>query len=66
MIMEKGLERVVDIIEDHILLDHALRMILEAAETKELPKEAYLPLFHDELMGATFVTVLEKVTGKKY
>lgn len=64
--MEEGLDRLVAIIEDRVLLDNALRMILEAAETKELPKEAYLPVFHDELTGVNFISILEKVTGKEY
>lgn len=57
---------IVAIIEDRVLLDLALRIILEAAETKELPKEVYLPVFNDELTGETFEAVLEAVTGKGY
>lgn len=64
--METGLDRLVAVIEDRVSLDNALRIILEAAETKELPKEAYLPVFHDELTDVNFISVLEKVTGKEY
>lgn len=64
--MENGLDRLIAVIEDRVLLDNALRIILEAAETKELPKEAYLPVFHDEFTGVNFISVLEKVTGKEY
>lgn len=60
------MEGIIAIIEDRALLDLGLRMILEAAETKELPKEANLPVFHDELTGVNFISVLEKVTGKEY
>jgi hypothetical protein len=57
---------IIAIIEDRAYLDLALRIILEAAETKELPKEEHLPVFNDELTGETFEAVLEAVTGKKY
>ncbi len=59
-------DKLVAIIEDRVLLDLALRMILEATETRKLPRAAYLPVFNDELTGETFVSILEAVTGKHY
>lgn len=64
--MEQPLDRLISAIEDRVLLDLALRVILEAAETKELPRESSLPVFNDELTGTVFIAVLEKITGKEY
>lgn len=63
---ETGLDRLISIVEDHTMLVTALRMIMEAAETKELPKESTIPLLNDPLVNEDVVTILELVTGKKY
>jgi hypothetical protein len=66
--MEKrrDLMDVVDIIEDHVSVENALRMILDAADTKDLPSEGILPVFHDSYLEDLVVSILQKVTGKKY
>lgn len=63
---ETGLDRLISIVEDHAMLVTVLRMIMEAAETKELPKESTIPLLNDPLVNEDVVTILELVTGKKY
>lgn len=64
--MRKGIDRVVDIIEDYVSMEIAIRIIMEAAETKELPNEGSLPCFNDSIVEENFITILEKVTGKEY
>lgn len=64
--MQDGISRIVSIIEDRALWEIGLRIIMEAAETKELPTEASLPVFNDVLTNETFIAVLEKITGKTY
>ncbi len=61
-----GLERLISIVEDHAMLVTALRIIMEAAETKELPKESAIPLLNDSLVNEDVIKTLELVTGKKY
>lgn len=61
-----GLDRLISIVEDHAMLVTALRMIMEAAETKELPKESAIPLLNDSLVNEDVIKTLELVTGKKY
>lgn len=63
---ETGLERLISIVEDHAMLVTVLRMIMEAAETKELPKESTIPLLNDPLVNEEVMKILELVTGKKY
>lgn len=66
--MEKrrDLMDVVDVIEDHVSVENALRMILDAADSKVLPNEGILPVFHDTYLEDLVVSILQKVTGKKY
>lgn len=59
-------ERLIEVIEDRAALETGLRVILETAETGELPKEGLLPTFHDPLVWDIFVHTLEAVSGKKY
>lgn len=59
-------DRLIQIIEDHTSMETGYRMILEAIETRELPKESSLPCFNDEMVSDNLVEILEKVTGKKY
>lgn len=60
------IERLISIVEDHAMLVTVLRMIMEAAETKELPKESTIPLLNDPLVNEDVMKILELVTGKKY
>ena len=41
-------------------------MILEAAETKELPSVNFLPSFSDVIIEDRIMRILELVTGKEY
>ena len=59
-------DRLIEIIEDHNSYEIAVRMIIEAAETHELPREGMLPVFNDSLASTDVKTALELVTGKKY
>lgn len=64
--MISNTDRLIEIIEDHNSMELALRMIMSAAETKELPDEGILPCFNDCLIEEDVKTILEMVTGKKY
>ena len=59
-------DRLIGIIEDRKAFDDATIMILEAAETKELPSLNCIPSFSDELIEDRIVAILELVTGKEY
>lgn len=59
-------DRMVSALEDRVSLEIGLRMVLEAAETKELPPEGVLPCFSDQNTEELLVSVLERVTGKEY
>lgn len=59
-------DKLIEIIEDHNSLVHALQFILEAAETKELPPEALLPIFNDSFLEDQLIDILALVTGKNY
>ena len=41
-------------------------MILEAAETKELPPMSLIPSFNDDMVEDRIMSILELVTGKEY
>lgn len=64
--MGDKIDRLIEIIEDRTSMELALRMIMEALETKELPNEGSLPCFNDEIVEENFITILEKATGKEY
>lgn len=64
--MISNTDRLIEIIEDHASYEIALRMVMEAAETHELPPEGILPVFNDSLASDNIKTVLELVSGKKY
>lgn len=64
--MISGIDSLIRVIEDRCALEQALRIILEAAETRQLPPESSLPLFSDELVSETFFAILRHVTGKEY
>lgn len=59
-------ERLINIIEDRKAFDDATFIILEAAETKELPSQNFIPSFSDDLVYDRIVSILELVTGKEY
>lgn len=59
-------DKLIEIIEDHSSLVQALQFILEAAETKELPPEALLPIFNDSFLEDQLIDILALVTGKNY
>lgn len=59
-------DRLIGIIEDRKAFDDATIMILEAAETKELPPMNFLPSFSDVIIEDRIQSILELVTGKKY
>lgn len=59
-------DRLIEIIEDHHSYELAMRIVLQAAETHELPPEGVLPTFNDSLASDTFISLLERATGKRY
>lgn len=59
-------DKLIEIIEDHNSLVQAFQFILEAAETKELPPEALLPIFNDSFLEDQLIDILALVTGKNY
>ena len=59
-------DKLLEIVQDHTSLVQALRLILEAAETKKLPSYGVLPTFNDSLLDDQVRTALELITGEKY
>lgn len=59
-------DKLIEIVQDHTSLVQALRIILEAAETKKLPQYAALPTFNDSILDDQVRTALEFITGDKY
>ena len=59
-------DKLIEIVQDHTSLVQALRLILEAAETKKLPTYATLPIFNDSILDDQVRTALEFITGDKY
>lgn len=59
-------DKLIEIVQDHTSLLQALRIILEAAETKKLPPYAALPTFNDSILDDQVRTALEFITGDKY
>lgn len=64
--MMNNTDRLIEIIEDHSSMEQALRMILEASRTKELPNEGTLPCFNEAVVEDEVKAILEQVTGKEY
>lgn len=58
------IEKLVEIVEDKAALEYGLRVIMDAAEKKEMPDDAYLPTFNDEMLEETFMQALEAVVRK--
>ena len=59
-------DKLIEIVQDHNSLVQALRLILEAAETKKLPPYATLPTFNDSVLDDQVRTAIELITGDKY
>ena len=59
-------DKLIEIVQDHTSLVQALRLILEAAETKELPQYATIPTFNDSILDDQVRIALESITGEKY
>ena len=59
-------DKLLEVVQDHTSLVQALRLILEAAETKKLPQYAALPTFNDSILDDQVRTVIELITGEKY
>lgn len=60
-----GIDKLIEIIEDRAALEYGLRVIMEAAEKRAFPEEAYLPTFNDELLEECFTKTLELVVDNK-
>ena len=59
-------DKLIEIVQDHTSLVQALRLILEAAETKKLPQYSLLPTFNDSFLDDRLRIALELITGEKY
>ena len=59
-------DKLIEIVQDHTALVQALRLILDAAETKKLPSYATIPTFNDSILDDQVRTALEFITGDKY
>lgn len=59
-----GLERLIDIVEDHKGLVMTLDIILNVIETGEKPQEAAVPTFNDELVEYTVQNILTRLCAK--
>ena len=59
-------DKLIDIVQDHTSLVQALRLILDAAETKKLPPYATIPTFNDSILDDQVRTAIEFITGDKY
>lgn len=59
-------DKLISIIEDRKAFDEVSFIILEAAETKELPSLNCIPWFSDDMVFDRIVAILELITGKSY
>ena len=59
-------DKLIEIVQDHTSLVQALRLILEAAETKKLPSAGIIPEFNDSYLADEFQKTLEMVAGEEY
>lgn len=57
------IEKFIEIVEDKSMLEYGLRVLMQAAETKKMPEEAYIPTFNDEMLEEAFMAVLEKIVN---
>lgn len=61
-----GNDTLIEIIQDHTSMEIAIRMILEALETKKLPPQGIIPCFNDSLIDENVMECLELASGQKY
>ena len=59
-------DKLLEIVQDHTSVVQALRLILEAAETKKLPSYASLPTFNESILDDQVRSALEFIAGDKY
>lgn len=59
-------DTLIGIIQDHTSMEIAIRMILEALETKKLPPQGIIPCFNDSLLSDEITSCLELASGQKY
>ena len=59
-------DKLLEVVQDHTSLVQALRLILEAAETKKMPPYAALPTFNDSILDDQVRNAIELITGDKY
>ncbi len=59
-----GIERLINIVEDHKGLVTTLDIILNVIETGEKPQEASVPTFNDELVEFTVRNILSRLCEK--
>lgn len=57
------IEKFIEIVEDKSMLEYGLRVLMQAAETKKMPEEAYMPTFNGEMLEEAFMAVLEKIVN---
>ena len=57
-------DRMIEIVEDYTSLVITLRMILESAETKELPPIGIIPTFNDSLIEDQVKAIFKFISGK--
>ena len=57
------IEKIIETVEDKSMLEYGLRVLMQAAETKKMPEEAYIPTFNDEMLEEAFMAVLEKIVN---
>ena len=51
------IEKFIEIVEDKSMLEYGLRVLMKAAETKNMPT------FNDEMLEEAFMAVLEKIVN---
>lgn len=59
-------DTLVEIIQDHTSMEIAIRMIMEALETKRLPPQGIVPCFNDSLLSDEITRCLELASGQRY
>ena len=58
-------DKMIEIVEDYTSLVIALRMILEAAETKKMPPIGIVPTFNDSLIEDQVMAIFGLISGEK-
>ena len=57
-------DKMIEIVEDYTSLVITLRMILESAETNELPPTGIIPTFNDSLIEDQVMAIFKFISGK--